>query len=193
MCAACALAATVACTDGAPPLALQRPPRDVFRGAITTTATRPATVAADSVHFATRVVGADDDGQWEATLRSGRVELIRELQGAPGYRRVRVYAFDSLGALRGYSERGFRTSDTGPLDITRIPDRGVLAVDSVALFAPEDQVRTSAIFLADLPVLYARAGAGGPLAVARIEFRNLVARAHQLYTVAQARRVIVPR
>lgn len=182
----CGLA--VACADSMPVMDLAAPPRTLFRGGFTTTAPAPRPSPAPPPAIAS-LYGVDRSASWVVMLRRGRVHTIREVQGARGQWRVNLYAFDTLGTLRAYSDRGFATSDTSVRDARTLEDLEVLDVSAVSSpdRTPEDLYRTAVVFEAGLPILYARRGREGPHGIQRVEFKNLVARAHALYAYAQTR------
>lgn len=185
-----------ACTDSAAPLDLRAPPPATYRNAITTSAKAPRVMPLlpdTTAGAAAGIVGWDFLGSWMAFPSAGRVEVIRELTGNPGFWRVRVFVFDTSGALRSYGDRVFKQSKPIPLHVAMVPDRDVLPMDSIAHLGPEDLTRTAVIFRADVPVWYSRHAKRGPQPVARIEFRNLVERAHTLYAAATRRLAQAPR
>ena len=98
---------------------------------------------------------------------------------------MRVYAYDSTGRVRDYSERLFATGDSLPLRASDLTDTVPLAVDVVG-HEPwgRDIQRTAVHFRADVAMLAAGRSRFQPVTISRRELKSIVLRSARLYDVA---------
>jgi len=125
------------------------------------------------------------NGSWSSVVRDGRITAIREVAGQFGHVRLRVYAYDSTGRVRDYSERLFATSDSLPLRASDVSDTIPLAVDAVPQEPwGRDTRRVSVHFRADVAMLMAGRERTQAVTLPQRELKSIVVRAARLYDLA---------
>jgi hypothetical protein len=130
-------------------------------------------------------VGFGTNGSWQSIVQDGRITAIREVAGQFGHVRLRVYAYDSTGRVRDYSERLFATGDSLPLRASDVSDSVPLAVDAVAQEPWERDIQRVAVyFRADVAMLTAGRMRTQPVALSQRELKSIVVRAARLYDLA---------
>lgn len=130
-------------------------------------------------------VGYGANGSWQSVVQNGRITAIREVVGQFGHVRLRVYAYDSTGRVRDYSERLFATGDSLPLRASDLPDSVPLAADAVG-HEPwgRDIQRIAVHFRADVAMLAAGRSRFQPVTFSRRELKRIVLHGARLYDVA---------
>jgi len=129
--------------------------------------------------------GFSSNGSWSSVVQDGRITAIREVAGQFGHVRLRMYAYDSTGRLRDYSERMFATGDSLPLRASDVSDSLPLAVDAVAQEPwGRDIRRVSVHFRADVAMLMAGRERTQPVTLPQRELKSIVVRAARLYDLA---------
>lgn len=129
--------------------------------------------------------GYASNGSWQSVVRDGRITAIREVVGQFGHVRLRVYAYDSTGRMRDYSERLFATGDSLPLRASDVADSVPMAVDAVPLDPwGRDVQRLAVHFRADVAMLAAGRLRSRPITLSRREIKRIVLRGARLYDVA---------
>ncbi len=129
--------------------------------------------------------GYASNGSWQSVVQGGRITAIREVVGQFGHVRLRVYAYDSTGRVRDYSERLFATGDTIPLRASDLADSVPVAVEAVPIEPwGRDMHRMAVHFRADVAMLAAGRSRFQPLTLPRRELKRIVLRGARLYDVA---------
>lgn len=130
-------------------------------------------------------VGYGSNGSWQSVVQDGRITAVREVVGQFGHVRLRVYAYDSTGRVRDYSERLFATGDSLPPRASDLADSVPLAVDEVG-HEPwgRDIQRTAVHFRADVAMLAAGRSRDQPITLSHRELKRIVLHGARLYDVA---------